>query len=109
MKLTLSDSVWLDNQGVCTAQHIIEVSGLTVVELDALIANGIITPVDGRAGRPAFQLHHLITANTARRLRDDFELDLNGLTLALTLKRHIAQLQTEVQSLQAKLSMILAE
>ena len=109
MKLTLSDAVWLDNQAVCTAQHILEVSGLTVVELNALIANDIIHAVDGRAGRPAFQLHHLITANTARRLRDDFELDLNGLTLALTLKRHIALLQAEVQSLQAQLSIKIAE
>ncbi len=104
MKLTLSDSVWLDNEGVCAAQHILEVSGLTLVELDALIANGIIDPVDGQADSLTFQLHHLVTANTARRLRDDFELDLNGLMLALTLKRHIAQLQAEVKALQARLS-----
>ena len=41
---------------------------------------------------------HVVTVRTARRLRDDFELDRNGVALALTLLRRIAQLEAEVRA-----------
>lgn len=102
MKLTIEGHVWLDNEGTCSAQDLIEVSGLSSEELDELIANGVILPIDEQADRPLFQLHYLVTATTARRLRDDFELDQNGLVLALTLMRRIDELQEQLKAAHAQ-------
>lgn len=101
MKLTIADHVWLNSEGVCSAQHLTDISGLSSAELDELIASGFILPIDDQAHPPLFQLHSLVMATTARRLRDDFELDQNGLLLALSLMRRIDDLQAQLRAAHA--------
>ena len=98
MKIDVSEWIWLNDQGTCSAQHLIEISGLTHEELDVLVDNDIIVPVDKQANQRSFHLHYLATARTARRLRDDFELDQNGLTLALTLIGRIDELRQQLNA-----------
>ncbi|WP_369125181.1 chaperone modulator CbpM, partial [Cryobacterium sp. RTS3] len=43
------------------------------------------------------------SARTARRLRDDFELDGHGLAVALNLLRRIRELEAQLTHAQAKL------
>jgi chaperone modulatory protein CbpM len=98
MKLHHSEWVCLDEDGVCTAQHLIEVSGLSDDELADLIDNEIIVPLDQTSQVKTFSLRYIVIANRARRLRDDFELDPHGMVLALTLMRRIDELQQELQA-----------
>ncbi len=95
--------IWLNDQAVCSAQHLAEVSGLTVEEIDELIANRVIMPIDDTGTPPAFALRWVVTATTARRLRDDFELDRHGVSLALTLMQRIEDLEAQLGSLRAQL------
>jgi chaperone modulatory protein CbpM len=88
-KVTLS--VWLDQSAVCSIDQLAEVSGLTVDEIEDLVDNGLIEPAD--APERAFHLLHVVTVRKARRLRDDFQLDRNGLALAMTLLRRIDKLE----------------
>ncbi|GAA4027926.1 chaperone modulator CbpM [Actimicrobium antarcticum] len=101
MKLTISDAVWLDDDGTCTAAHLAAVSGLSSDELGELIDIGLVNPVDPDVTPLAFRLSHIVTVIEARRLRDDFELDRNGMALALTLLRRIDELQVELGALRA--------
>jgi chaperone modulatory protein CbpM len=103
MIIYVTDSIWLDDSEVCSIEQLADASGLSVEELDDLIRNGVIAPVDENAQPLSFRLHYLVTARTARRLRDDFELDRHGMTLALTLLRQIDQLQAELNAARAKL------
>lgn len=99
----VTEWIWLNEEGVCSAQHLIEVSGLSNEELDELIANGVIVPVDADAYPLSFQLRSVVIANKARRLRDDFDLDRNGLVLALTLMQRIAELEAEINTVRSHL------
>jgi chaperone modulatory protein CbpM len=104
MNVNVEEWVWLNDEGICPAQYLIEVSGLSREELDDLIDNGIIVPVDDKTQPGAFRMQHVVTATVARRLRDDFELDRHGVALAMTLLRRIDELQAELSTARARLS-----
>ncbi|SNS40163.1 chaperone modulatory protein CbpM [Noviherbaspirillum humi] len=91
MKLTVTESVWLNDAGTCSIDHLAEVSGLSLEEVADLVQSGILDAADESA--QAFHLHHVVTVRRARRLRDDFQLDRNGLALALVLLRRIEELE----------------
>lgn len=103
MNLRTSDATWLNDTGVCRIEHLIEVSGLSLDEIEDLIHTGVIAPTDASASTYFFELRYVLTVKTARRLRDDFQLDANGVALALTLLRRIDALEQEVDTLQARL------
>ncbi|MDB5728451.1 MAG: hypothetical protein JWR25_2135 [Noviherbaspirillum sp.] len=108
MKVNVTEWIWLNDQEDCTVQYLGEVSGLTPEELEDLIDNGVITPVDDKAQPKSFRLQHVVTANLARRLRDDFELDRHGVALALTLIKKIEELEAELNEARARLSHTIA-
>lgn len=103
MNVNIAKWILQNEAGVCTASTLLEHSGLTSAELRGLIDNGVILPLDEADSPPLFRLPALVLARKARRLRDDFELDLHGLVLALTLIRRIDQLQQELQRAHAGL------
>ena len=103
MKTQLTHSIWLHGQEVCRIEHLAEVSGLSIQELQDLVDSGVIEPIDEQDRPMSFALVHVITAKTARRLRDDFELDRHGLALALTLLRRVDQLQAELRELRGRI------
>jgi chaperone modulatory protein CbpM len=104
MKINVSEYVWLSDRNLCSVEHLAEVSGLSLEELSDLIEMGLILPVpaDIDAQPKSFSLHYVITANLARRLRDDFELDRNGMVLAVRLMQRIDALQEELEAMRAK-------
>lgn len=103
MNVNIAKWILQNEAGVCSATTLLEHSGLSADELHALIDNGVILPVDEKVTPPVFRLPALVLARKARRLRDDFELDQNGLVLALTLIRRIEQLEQELQRVHAGL------
>jgi chaperone modulatory protein CbpM len=96
MTLELTHAVMLDAAQVCELEHLIEVSGLTPDEMDDLVENGLVAPSAAQPAPRVFHLVHVVTVLRARRLRDDFELDRNGLTLAMTLLRRIDELEQKL-------------
>ncbi len=102
MNMQQADSIWLNDTQVCHMDHLVEVSGLSVEEIEDLVVSGVIAPVDQRTQPHYFQLRYIVTVNTARRLRDDFQLDRHGVALALTLLRRIDELEAELAATRAK-------
>jgi chaperone modulatory protein CbpM len=107
MKIDTSDWVWLNDREVCSAQQLADISGLSEEEIDELVEMGLIEPIDAAvpASMPSrvFHLRCIVTVKAARRLRDDFELDRNGMILALTLMQRIDALHEELHALRARI------
>ena len=103
MSTPLSESVWLNDVDVCRVEYLAEVSGLSIEEIEDLIDTDVIKPVDTGTPTRMFQLSYVVTVKTARRLRDDFELDRRGLALALSLLQRIDELQAEIHATKARL------
>nr|WP_314631222.1 chaperone modulator CbpM [uncultured Noviherbaspirillum sp.] len=102
MENTVLDAVWLNEGGSCSIVHLQEVSGLDRAELQALIDSGALSPLSEEDENPAFVSSAMLVARTARRLRDDFALEPNGLALAMQLVARVAFLERELERLRAR-------
>lgn len=95
-------AVWLDEHGVCSLTRFTEVSGLSAAEVQELVDTGVLVPAASEAGAPLFATGTMVVARAARRLRDDFELDLSGMSVALRLLQRIESLERELDSTRAR-------
>jgi chaperone modulatory protein CbpM len=93
MSMQIAHAVWLNDTVVCSIEHLVEVSGLSLDDIRSLVEDGVMAPADLSDPGAGFHSEHVLTVRQARRLRDDFELDRNGLALALTLLRRIESLE----------------
>jgi len=103
MKTQITESIWLNTSDICSFEHVLEVSGLSAQELRELIDTGVIEPSNDDPGDYFFQTQCIVVARKAKRLRDDFELDTQGLALALNLLRRVDDLEAEITRLRARL------
>jgi chaperone modulatory protein CbpM len=103
VKLELTEAVWLDDRGTITLVELAECSGLSESELRDLVDLGALEPLDPDASNLNFAARCLSAARAAGRLRHDFELDMQGLALVLSLLERVQQLESEVQRMQARL------
>jgi chaperone modulatory protein CbpM len=101
MESKVLDAVWLNESGSCTMVHLAEVSGLDSAELQMLVDSGTLTPLPDAGGSLAFASVAMQAARTARRLRDDFELNPSGLALAMRLLERVDALEREMARLRA--------
>jgi chaperone modulatory protein CbpM len=101
MESKVLDAVWLNEAGSCTMVHLSEVSGLETAELQVLVDSGALSPLPGPGDSLAFASSAMLLARTARRLRDDFELNPNGLALAMRLLATVEALECELDRLRA--------
>jgi chaperone modulatory protein CbpM len=97
------DAVWLTEAAVCSFDELLEYSGLAADELVGLVECGMIVAADDASHHRIFHLSAIPVARTARRLRDDFELDASGLALALDLLRRIDELEAQLREAHARL------
>lgn len=103
MKLELTETVWLDEHGAVTLVELAECSGLSEAELRDLVDLGALQPLDPDAADLNFGATCIVAARAARRLRTDFELDMPGLAIVLSLLERVKELETELQRLHARL------
>ena len=103
MRVELTELYWLDEQRDVTLSELAQVSGFSEEELRDLQACGAIAPVDPDADQLRFGAQCIVAVRTARRLRADFELDTQGLAVALALLERIGALEAELRGLQAQL------
>lgn len=103
MKVELTEAVWLDERGAVTLVELAECSGLAEAQLRELVELGALEPVDIEAAEWHFAARCISSARTARRLRNDFELDSQGLALVLSLLERVHELEAALQRLNARL------
>lgn len=101
MESNVLEAVWLNETGNCTMVHLAEVSGLNSAELQSLVDSGALAPLPEAKDSLAFASAAMLVARTARRLRDDFELDPAGLALAMRLLSRIETLERELDRVRA--------
>ena len=103
MKVELTEAVWLDERGAITLVELSQCSGLTERELRELVEFGVLDPVDPDAPSLRFAAKCISAARAACRLRNDFELDSQGLALVLSLLERVEELENAMQRLNARL------
>jgi chaperone modulatory protein CbpM len=103
VKLEHTEAIWLDERGAVTLIELSECSGLSEVELRALVELGALEPVDPEASEWSFAARCISSARVASRLRSDFELDSQGLALVLSLLDRVQELENALQRLNARL------
>ena len=101
MKAELTEAVWLDERGVVSLIELAQCSGFTEEELRELIELGALAPNDPHSDVWEFSTQTILAARAACRLRNDFELDVPGLALALTLLERVRELEAQVRYLEA--------
>ena len=102
MESRVLDAVWLDGSGSCTLVHLAEVSGLDSAELQMLVDSGALRPLEESGDTLSFAPDAMQAARTARRLRDDFDLNPGGLALAMRLLERVDALERELDRLRAR-------
>ena len=90
----------LDETGSISIAQLVEQSGLTEPELQVLVDCGALAPRDIRASTWTFTSHCIVTARTARRLRDDFALDdVHAIAIMLRFRERIEELEHQLRQL----------
>ena len=103
MNIEIPVALWPEEQAALSFGELIELSGLSEMELRELIDCGLIEPVADTLAQESFRAECLVVIHRARRLRNDFELNAQGLALVVTLLERVHDLQTQVCELHARL------
>jgi chaperone modulatory protein CbpM len=98
-----TEVLWLDEHREVSLRELLDLSGLHEAELLELVHSGAI-PANERPGTGyLFNARVITVARTACRLRNDFELDTRGLSVALRLLERVRSLEEEIGRLRAEL------
>ena len=103
MRIEITETMMLDQSHEFSLAELAELSGLPRDELTLLIECEALLPADPGAAEATFSAHCLVVARTARRLRNDFDLDADALALMLTLLERIRDLEAELRAVHARL------
>jgi chaperone modulatory protein CbpM len=102
--MTLETEVlWLDEHRVISLHELVEISGLREDELLDLANAGALPSTTAPGGGIAFSASVVTVARTACRLRDELELDVHGIGVALRLLERVRDLEGEIARLRALL------
>jgi len=98
-----TEVLWLDEHRVVSLAELVEVSGLSREEVIELVQGGAIPVRDVQGANYVFSAGVISVARTACRLRDELELDMAGLGVALRLLDRVHSLEEEISRLRALL------
>ena len=98
-----AEVLWLDEHREISLRELIEMSGLREAELLELVNCGAIQARGQPEAGYRFSARVVTVSRTASRLRDDFELDTRGLSVALRLLERVRALEEEIGRLRAEL------
>jgi len=98
-----TEVVWLDEHRLVSLEELLQVSGLSREELLELVHGGAIPVQEMQGATYRFSARVVSVARTACRLRDELELDVTGLGVALRLLDRVRGLEAEIARLRALL------
>jgi chaperone modulatory protein CbpM len=98
-----TEVLWLDEHRVISLHELVEFSGLREEELLDLANAGALPSMSAPGGGIAFRASVVTVARTACRLRDELELDVHGIGVALRLLERVRDLEGEITRLRALL------
>ena len=102
MKFESTSALILDETGSLSIAQLVERSGLSEEDLQVLVECGALLPRDTGASQWTFSSQCVVTARTARRLRDDFALDdTHALAVVLRFHERVTALEQELRRLRA--------
>lgn len=94
---------WLHEHYELSLAELCDLSGLSETEVRGLVDGGAIAPADPLARKWTFRADRLVVARSAFRLRKDFDLDEQGLALAVALLERVRDLEEQLRGLRARL------
>ena len=102
MTVELTDAQWLHEHAEVSVEELAELSGLSPELLRELVDYGALVPVDILSTQWSFSAECVVTVRTVSRLREDFDLDANALSVAVTLIERIHGLEAQLQQLRSQ-------
>lgn len=110
MKSTATEVVWIDAHAEISLTELAAMSGLSAIDLQQLVDCEALVPVapavepagEPHAAEARFGAQYLALTRAASRLRDDFDLDENGLVLTLYLLKRIHELEAQLDHFRAQ-------
>jgi len=103
MKNDDAELLWLDEHHEVTASELLELSGLSIEELEWLVETGALNPVRHVSAVMTQQSHAwcfsgqcLVAIRTVSRLKRDFDLAPDALSLTLVLLERIRMLEQQL-------------
>lgn len=102
MNVEFTEAQWLHEQSEVSIEELAELSGLSPALLRELVDYGALVPSDTRSTQLSFTADSVGTVRTVGRLREDFDLDTNALSVALALVERIRGLEAQLQELRTQ-------
>jgi hypothetical protein len=102
MTLEFVQAIFIDRTVTLTEDEVLERSGLSALELQALADSGVLAPT-AAAGRVVYSIDCLAVARTASRLRDELALeDTHALAVVLRLMQRVSELEATLTRITAQ-------
>ena len=98
-----AEILWLDEHHEVSFSELAESSGLSEAELRDLVEYGALVPTNLQSVQWTFSGDCVFAVRTARRLRNDLELDPHALALTLKFIVRIRELEAQLRDLRAQL------
>jgi chaperone modulatory protein CbpM len=102
MKTETTDAQWLHEHAEVSIEELAELSGLSSELLRELVDYGALVPVNIQSAQWTFTTECVVTVRTVGRLRRDFDLDANALSVALNLVERIHGLEAQLRDLRSQ-------
>lgn len=103
MNIEHTELMWLDEQHEVSLDELVELSGLSLQELQLLVESGALVPnlVPNSLTSDTwhFSSHCIVSIRTLSRLKQDFELEQNALGLMLVFLERIRTLEFKLREL----------
>ena len=93
MKTEPTELIWLDEQHEVSLDELVELSGLSLQELQLLVESGALVPNNLTSNTWQFSSHCIVSIRKLSRLKQDFELEQNALGLMLVFLERIRVLE----------------
>jgi chaperone modulatory protein CbpM len=97
------EGAWMTEHTEITLEELAALSGLPAALVRELVECGALAPADPSRGEWTFSARCVVTMRSAGRLRNDFELDANGLALALSFLERIRELESQLHAARAQI------
>ena len=102
MNYETSQIVWLDARCEVTLGELVQLSGLSDADLHEMVEFGALIPNRPGDTQWTFSGECVLRIQAAGRLRQDFGLDTNALTVAMNLLDRIRTLESDLRALRAQ-------